>query len=206
MTNNILNNDLKFNIAGLVMDKDTIYAFIKKITPIYWYTRPITKFVLKNYQKKNLICVEIGVDYGLNAKTILKLLSIKKLYLVDSYHDELDSVSGDERFKSAQRFLKKYYDKIEFIRKTSMDAINDIPDDIDFLYIDGNHDYKNVKREIESYYPKVKQGGIIGGHDFWASTSGVCKAVLEFVDDKNLKLYGKMTDWWIIKKTEDVNV
>ena len=188
------------------MDRDKIYAFLKKITPIYWYIRPSTEFVLKNYQKNNLICVEIGVDYGLNAKTLLKLLSIKKLYLVDPYYDELDSVSGDKRFKDAQRFLKKYNDKIEFIRKTSMDAINDIPDDIDFLYIDGSHDYKQVKKDIELYYPKVKQGGVIGGHDFWASTNDVCKAVLEFVDEKNLKLYGKITDWWIIKKTEDVNV
>ena len=105
MKNKILNNDLKFNIAGLLMDRDRIYAFLKKITPIYWYTRPTTKFVLKKYQKKNLTCVEIGVDYGLNAKTLLKLLSIKKLFLVDAYQDELDSISGDERFKSAQRFL-----------------------------------------------------------------------------------------------------
>jgi len=201
MNNKILNNDLKFNIAGLFMDRNKIYAFFKKITPIYWYTRPTTKFILKKYQKKNLICVEIGVDYGLNAKTLLKLLSIKKLYLIDPYQDEMDKISGNERYKSAQRYLKNYKDKIEFIRKTSIEAVNKVPDNIDFLYIDGSHDYEHVKKDIELYYPKVKQGGIIGGHDFWASTNGVCKAVLEFVEDKKLKLNGEITDWWAIKKS-----
>lgn len=200
MTNKRFNKDLKFNIASLVMDRDRIYNFIKKITPMYWYTRATTRYIMKNYQKKDLICVEIGVDCGLNAKTLLKLLPIKKIYLIDSYQQELDSVSGEKRYKSAKKLLRKYKDKIEFIRKSSSEAIKEVPDNIDFIYIDGSHEYEQVKKDIEIYYPKVKKGGIIGGHDFWASEIGVCKVVLEFAENNNLELYGKITDWWIIKK------
>ena len=50
------------------------------------------------------------------------------------------------------------------------------------------------------YYNKVKQGGLIGGHDFWADQIGVCKAVIDFAQKNNLKLEGGLTDWWFIKK------
>lgn len=200
MTNKRFNKDLKFNTASLVMDCDRIYNFIKKITPVCWYTRATTRYIMKNYQKKDLICVEIGVDYGLNAKTLLKPLPIKKIYLIDPHQQELDSVLVEERYKSAKKLLRKYKDKIEFIRKSSSEAIKDIPDNIDFIYIDGSHEYEQVKKDIEVYYLKIKKGGIIGGHDSWASEIGACKAVLEFAENNNLELYGKITDWWIIKK------
>jgi hypothetical protein len=154
--------------------------------------------MIKNYQNKKLIGAEIGVEYGLNAKTMLKLLSIEKLYLIDPYVDQEDT-SGDRCYKDTKRYLAKYKDKIKFIRLTSEKAANEIPDNLDFVYLDGSHKYKIVKRDIELFYKKVKKGGIIGGHDFWASEVGVCKAVLEFAENNNLKLNGKLTDWWIIK-------
>jgi hypothetical protein len=153
----------------------------------------------KYYQNKKLIGAEIGVEYGLNVKTILKLLSIEKLYLIDPYID-YDNTSGDRRYEDAKRYLAKYGSKIEFIRKTSEEAINEIPNNLDFVYIDGSHEYEVVRRDIELYYSKVKNDGILGGHDFWANQIGVCRAVLEFVDNNNLKLYGNFTDWWIIKR------
>ena len=46
----------------------------------------------------------------------------------------------------------------------------------------------------------MKKGGLVGGHDFWADHIGVCKAVLDFISENNLKLKGSLTDWWIIKE------
>lgn len=181
------------------MDRDRIFACIRKMTPMYWFTRPSTNFILKNCQQKNIVGIEIGVDYGLNARTMLKLLPIKTLYLVDPYEEELDTVSGDKRYEKAQKFLARFKNKIEFVRKTSDAAADVLPNNLDFVYIDGSHEYKFVKRDIDLYYPKVKKGGIIGGHDFWASQIGVCKAVLEFAEKHNLKLQGAITDWWIVK-------
>jgi hypothetical protein len=51
------------------------------------------------------------------------------------------------------------------IRKPSFEAVDDIPNNIDFLYIDGNHKYKYVFKELQLYYDKVKPGGIIIGDD-----------------------------------------
>jgi len=194
---NFLNDrDLKLNISTLIIYNSKPYSFFKKISPWYWFIRPMTKYLLNNYSNNKLIGVEIGVEYGLNAKTMLKFLSIEKLFLIDPYKDKL----GDECFKQTKIFLRKYSNKIIFIRKSSESAVNDIPNNLDFVYIDGSHEYKFVKKDIELYYDKIKSGGLIGGHDFWADHIGVCKAVLEFANENKLKINGNLTDWWIIKK------
>jgi len=70
--------------------------------------------------------------------------------------------------------------------------IND--ESLDFLFIDGDHRYNQISKDINNYYPKVKKGGIICGHDCegpeynelyinedWVGDKhhGVCKAVFE---------------------------
>lgn len=66
------------------------------------------------------------------------------------------------------------------IRMTSVEASKLYEDEsLDFVYIDGAHDYISVKQDIEHWYPKVKVGGHIAGDDFdiWA---GVPAAVREY--------------------------
>ena len=49
----------------------------------------------------------------------------------------------------------------------------------DFVYIDGNHDYEFVLKDLETWFTKVKPGGIIFGDDY-LRPYGVSKAVNEF--------------------------
>lgn len=65
------------------------------------------------------------------------------------------------------------------IRMSSVDASFRYKDEsLDFVFIDGAHDYQSVKNDINHWYPKVKKGGYIAGDDFgW---DGVNKAVKEF--------------------------
>ena len=71
------------------------------------------------------------------------------------------------------------------------------------MYLDGNHEYEFVKRDIELYYPKVKQGGVLGGDNFDPIFPSVARAVLEFTEKHNLKIYGGRSklsyEWWVIK-------
>jgi hypothetical protein len=164
--------------------------------------RPSTLFV-KNSKKKDIVVLEIGTQFGYNAFSMLRELPIKKLYLVDAYKDYIDDgvkfdfSSGE---KVAHSKVKKWESKIVWIKKYSSDAADEVKDDLDFVYIDGNHSYEFVKKDIELYYPKIKPGGVIAGHDFAASFMGLCKAVTEFSKKKKLKLYGKDDDWWMVKK------
>ena len=48
-----------------------------------------------------------------------------------------------------------------------MDAVKDFEDgSLDFVYIDGNHDFKNVANDIVEWQKKVRVGGIVAGHDY----------------------------------------
>jgi cephalosporin hydroxylase len=59
---------------------------------------------------------------------------------------------------------------------------------LDFVFIDAGHSYENVIADITAWLPKVKKGGVIGGHDY-SHAAGVKKAVNEvftsFVRDKS---------------------
>jgi len=58
---------------------------------------------------------------------------------------------------------------IEFIEGNSLDGkvLDRLPEGhYDFVYLDGAHDYENVKAELEIYYRRVQPGGIFAGHDY----------------------------------------
>lgn len=156
--------------------------------------RPMTTYIKDSIKKSDLVGVEIGTCRGINAKNILTTLSIKHLYLIDSYEGVWNKYEGE-----ARKLLSGYNGMITIIKKKSMDAVNDIPYDVDFVYIDGNHDYEFVKQDIQCYYPKVSNGGIIGGHDFSVRFHGVARAVIEFAVECKKELQGIGQDWWIVK-------
>lgn len=84
----------------------------------------------------------------------------------------------------------------------SKDATGDLPrvDYIYSIYIDGNHSYSYVKKDIENYSKKILPRGILSGHDFDYRSPGVIKAVTEFCNKNKFKLNTFGSDWWIIKK------
>lgn len=163
-----------------------------------------------NVDNKELTGVEIGTFRGISAHATLSFLNIKKLYLVDPYLQYVDYVEDwipnhtqsdfNDDYLIAKKRLKKFEGKTEFIKMRSDEAFLIIPDNLDFVYIDGNHDYEYVKKDIELYYPKIRQRGVLGGDNFETEFQGVPRAVIEFVDKTNLKLYGADKDWWVIKK------
>jgi hypothetical protein len=51
---------------------------------------------------------------------------------------------------------------------------------IDFCFIDADHAYEAVKEDLHSWYPKIRPGGLIAGHDYGGADPGVKRAVDEF--------------------------
>lgn len=160
--------------------------------------------------KKRFVGAEIGVLNGENALSILQTLDMKKLYLIDPYevHDEYLEIKApvfSTIRKRAEKNLEPFKDKIVWVQKKSSNALSSIPDDLDFIYIDGNHSYKNCLEDIKNYFPKVKKGGVVGGHDYYNMNKAreVKKAVDEFAAENKLKVYSAvgngLCDWWIMK-------
>lgn len=157
-------------------------------------------------RKRSLIGVEIGVDCGIHSKTLLQHFNIKTLYLIDPYkcYSGTDDYlkDYDTAWIKARKTLKKFTNKIIWVRFKSYEVINYFPlNSLDFVYIDGNHSYKYVKRDIALYYQKIKVGGILGGHDYQDPI--VARAVIEFAVKHGLTVNvsrGHMMDWWVFKE------
>jgi predicted O-methyltransferase YrrM len=57
------------------------------------------------------------------------------------------------------------------MRMTSLEAAAQYEDEsIDFLMLDGAHEYEAIKADILAFLPKMKNGGIITGDDVWEGT------------------------------------
>ena len=193
---------LKFIIIGAIFSFFSCFNIqLRRIFP-----RPFVRFGLYG---DNLVGAEIGVYKGINAKSMFKSGKVDKLYLIDPYEFYEGRMSMmNSLSKAKEKALNLLRDKnVEFIYKKSRDAVIDIPNDLDFVYIDGAHDYKNVQKDIKNYWKKIKVGGVIGGHDMsngrGGGNNGVIKAVTEFAVSNNLKLYIEYPDWWIYKRGKD---
>ena len=165
------------------------------------------KFVKKSLDGP-LTGVEIGVAKGFNAKTILLTLPIDTLYLIDPYTPyAVTSKTGKTKYvdwhvndyEKAKQRLSKWQSNIQFIKQPSNLGILELPDNLDLGYIDGNHSGERVRQDIELLYPKIKAGGILGGHDYGEHlNTEVTGVVNKFA--KNKKLYHEEDDWWVIKE------
>jgi hypothetical protein len=97
----------------------------------------------------------------------------------------------------------KYKDRTFFMRATSEKAILKFPDNsLDFVYIDGDHSYDAVLLDIILWHRKVKDGGILAGHDYQETRKhGVKKAVDDYVKYHNIDLQLFDVSWyWEVTK------
>lgn len=155
--------------------------------------------------KKNLVGAEIGVFQGHNAKDVLIKLDIEKIYLIDIFKKKW---GGREKVDG---HLSEWKDKLIWLVGRSEEVAYKIPDNsLDFAYVDGGHKKPQVLKDLDAYYPKVKPGGLICGHDYQANIKlGVYSAVNEFFEGKEIffadcldskKPEGKKhRDWWVWK-------
>ena len=111
---------------------------------------------------------EIGVAEGVHAKVLFDNIPGLKLACVDAWehypgYDEYENI--DDVYRQAQQRLKDY--DCQLIKKFSMDAVKDFKDEsLDFVYIDGAHDFKSVADDICEWTKKVKIDGVVFGHDY----------------------------------------
>ena len=158
--------------------------------------------------------VEVGVWRGDYSKFIIQHLEPKQFWGVDPYAIYNDSPDADD-FASPETLEKLYKETVEryehwnanLIRASSLEAVDQFEDNsIDFVYLDGDHTYEAVSADIAAWWPKIKQGGILSGHDYCnvnpAKHFGVIPAVDEHVAQYNLKLqttHELYPSWWVTK-------
>lgn len=175
------------------------------------FPRPFERLSsIRNHNE--LIGAEIGVAGGEHALSLLETLSIKRLYLIDPYEIYETYTEGKQHYGSegsdlyefrvrAENLLSKFADRIVWIREMSSDAAKLITEQLDFVYIDGNHAEDFVRQDISNFIPKLSSRGVIGGHDFYngfqREHDGVVNAVLGSPHLKDFQMRIEVPDWWI---------
>lgn len=141
-------------------------------------------------------CVEIGVERGHYSQKILAENPVS-LILVDPwchqdekiYPNDTSNVSNDEaerRFREVMNTVGKDQ-RVTVQRAFSTQAVKIHENaSLDFVYIDAIHTKEAVYEDMCAWWPKVKPGGWLCGHDY--QFQGVIDAVKEFTTKENLKL------------------
>lgn len=157
--------------------------------------------------------VEIGVHKGAFSAFILKnwdgfLWSIDPWVEQQGYTVRCGGSQEalDQFYATAVEALQPFSDRCHIVREFSKKASEDFSDgSIDFVYIDGRHTYDAVSDDLNSWYPKVRLGGVVSGHDYVITTDKhrgqVRRAVLEFFANKKeeVRVTAEGTSWWVIK-------
>jgi len=114
---------------------------------------------------------EIGVESGRFSKSLCENNPGVKHYAVDAwqaykgYRDHVNQEKLDRFKRDAEIRLAEY--NCTIIQAFSLDAVKQFENNsLDYVYIDGNHDFQNCCNDIVEWGKKVRPGGIISGHDF----------------------------------------
>lgn len=150
--------------------------------------------------------VEVGVDEGeyteAFAKAGLKIFGVDPWKVYGDYNDRGNQPELDLKYDRTRRRLAPYTNST-LVRKTSMEAVEDFEDgSLDFVYIDGNHQFKFIAEDIVEWTKKVKKGGIVSGHDYDA---GGRNRFVAYVLEAYVKSYD-INNWYVIGQGKDVTL
>jgi len=173
--------------------------------------------IVKDFKGEHGTFVEVGVWLGKSLSYLgVEIINSGKnidLWCVDTWkgskeHNTLEKVGSHEAFNALQKgemfelFLTKISPIkhiIKPVKSTSIEAAKTFLDDsIDFLFLDASHEYLDVIDDLISWYPKIKNGGVLAGHDYdWEQ---VKSAVDVFCKIKEVTVMPKSNTSWIINK------
>ena len=165
------------------LKNDTYYDFIKELI----------------CNEKSKIIAEIGVERGKMARFILRSEAqefIEQYWAIDSWATSIQWENHtQEDWENIYRDFCKYYPwfpALKIFRMPSVEASayfsKNFKGYFDFVFIDACHTYESVKKDIKAWYPLVKKGSLLTGHDYCSHFPGVKKAVDEiFGSDKEVE-------------------
>ena len=180
-----------------------------------WFTYPHLYKQFADQLKDHQIMVELGSWKGQSAALIATELKNQKkkgvrFFCVDTWKGTSESEHGGDKWVKEDKLYEKFQDNLKTVRDyyiplrmTTEEASYHFPEQsVDICFVDADHSYDGVYRDLCLWAPKIKKGGIISGHDYDPSGSAwqECrKAVDNFWAnfDKPVKAMGGLA--WMVQ-------
>lgn len=154
-------------------------------------------YILFEFSKRKKIIVEIGTSMGLS--TMVLSIGGGKVYTIDKFTKKEfsspvffvpESETPEKLHTKVKDYLKMYNPNIETLRGDSIKVAETFQNNsIDLLFIDGDHTGTEVKKDYDTWFPKVCHGGDILFHDYSEVYPGVKHFVNRLIDtDKRIKV------------------
>lgn len=159
--------------AGIFSWKTPTYTTAEELLALLFFARQLPG---------NATAVEIGSYIGASSVMIAKgLKANSKLYCIDTWENDAMTEGNWDSFAVFGKNTKSVENRIIPIRSTSVEAVSKVAEEIDLLFIDGDHSYEGVKADFDGWFGKLKSGGIIVMHDIgWAE--GVKRVIKENIE------------------------
>lgn len=150
---------------------------------------------------KDGVLLEVGSFMGLSSILMANALIASgntggRIICVDTWqgsveHQEMEVIQENRLFETFQENIRNANVShiIRPIRKPSVEAAKEFSDaSLDRIYIDGDHSFEGCYTDLEAWYPKLKPGGLLFGHDC-APNEDVRRAVLQFATERGLDVH-----------------
>jgi hypothetical protein len=195
-----------FFVSSAKHENDKKYCHNERQLPMpTFHVREELGMILKNLSFK--IGAELGVQQGIFAFNTLKSWkTADRFVLVDiwapqqNYKDAANKwdhnanmALTDGRMKDA--VSQKWVNKYTMCRNFTTSCVQNYDDlYFDYIYVDARHDYKGALLDIVQWWPKLKVGGIMAGHDYMTQKDETASADPERNGDKWIINYDGTVD------------
>jgi Methyltransferase domain len=169
---------------------------------------PMQRDRLLRYLPSNARVAEIGVAKGHFTQQVRTVCKPSFYALVDPWRHQSENVYYGDSNNAAQADQDRRHDAVskrfasnkpgrecKVFRMFSADAVKEFPDRyFDWVFVDANHSYEACLEDLRLWAPKVRDDGLICGHDFAvhgaarAAKFGVVDAVKEFANETGFAL------------------
>jgi Methyltransferase domain len=164
------------------------------------YTALINDYAERNPDLVKIKCIEIGVLNGDTTKVLLQahpnvyVAGIDPIIpdsMASGLVGSLDQIKNNTEWAAPRFAHLQDYSHLDRVVTRFEDNT------IDYIFIDGDHNYNAVKTDLEKYFPKIKVGGIItihdsrmyrGGANFWPGPSQLVKELTDGTNPLGLRL------------------
>lgn len=156
--------------------------------------------LIRLYDFHNML--EVGVGSGQTMVEVCKAMfgqkfvyyGVDPFVVHDEYTDDINSKPGRiqmNKVAAEENFTLYAPPNSKLLKTYSMNAAKQFSNEsLDLVFIDGNHSYEIVSWDLVEWWPKVRPGGILAGHDYDRVNMfpGVKLAVDQFVNTRGLEL------------------